>query len=77
VRGLDWIGVKPTNLAFGLEARRETYGITAGELASYNNGMQGAPGAGLGAQGFPGFSRATKSMKIARPSASMPTSRRR
>ena len=55
VRGIDWIGVKPTNVAFGLEARRETYAITAGELASYNNGGQGAAGAGLGAQGFPGF----------------------
>ena len=55
VKGLDWIGVKPTNVAFGLEARRESYGITAGEPASYVNGMQGAAGAAPGAQGFPGF----------------------
>jgi iron complex outermembrane receptor protein len=34
------------NVAFGLEARREGYQITPGELASYT---------GTGAQGFPGF----------------------
>ena len=41
------------NVAFGIEARRESYGIEAGEPASYNRGpVVGAP---AGAQGFPGF----------------------
>ena len=55
VRGFDWIGVEPTNFAVGLEARRETYAINAGEPDSYINGGLGAPGAAPGAQGFPGF----------------------
>lgn len=48
----------PLNIAVGLEARRETYGITAGEPDSYRNGgvrlPSGAPTAS-GAQVFPGF----------------------
>jgi len=58
VRGFDWIGVTPTNVAFGLEARRETYSINAGEVASYVKGPRfgpGFPGVSPGSQGFPGF----------------------
>jgi iron complex outermembrane recepter protein len=55
VRGFDWGGAAPANVAVGLEARRETYSITAGEPSSYVNGGLGAPGAAPGAQGFPGF----------------------
>jgi iron complex outermembrane recepter protein len=55
VRGFDWGRAGPANVAVGLEARRETYSITAGEPASYVNGGLGAPGAAPGAQGFPGF----------------------
>jgi iron complex outermembrane receptor protein len=44
---------EPINVALGVEARREGYGIDAGEPASYNRGpVVGAP---AGAQGFPGF----------------------
>ena len=50
----------PARLAVGIEARRETYSIHAGELNSY----QLAPGAGAGtapgAQGFPGFQPANE-----------------
>lgn len=46
----------PLNLAFGLEARREGYEITAGEPASYNRGPLGTNTAlAGGAQGFVGF----------------------
>jgi len=48
----------PLNVALGLEARRETYSISAGEPDSYRNGRQllpnGTPTA-PGAQVFPGF----------------------
>jgi iron complex outermembrane recepter protein len=48
----------PLNIAIGVEARRETYGITAGEPDSYRNGgvtlPSGAP-TQSGAQVFPGF----------------------
>jgi iron complex outermembrane recepter protein len=48
----------PLNIAIGVEARRETYGITAGEPDSYRSGgvtlPSGAPSA-PGAQVFPGF----------------------
>ncbi|MDR2214245.1 MAG: TonB-dependent receptor [Nevskiaceae bacterium] len=54
-RALSWFGEADTNLALGLEARRETYGITAGEEASWINAPGGPPGAAPGAQGFPGF----------------------
>lgn len=48
--------VRPLNLAFGLEARREGYEIEAGEPASYNRGPLGANTAlAGGAQGFVGF----------------------
>jgi iron complex outermembrane recepter protein len=53
VHGFDWGLAEPVNLAFGIEWRRETYGIEAGEPASYERGpIVGAP---AGAQGFPGF----------------------
>ncbi len=48
----------PLNIAVGLEARRETYSITAGEPDSYRNGGVLLPGGGptqSGAQVFPGF----------------------
>jgi iron complex outermembrane receptor protein len=41
------------NLALGVEARRESYGIEAGEPASYDRGP--VVGAAAGSQGFPGF----------------------
>ncbi|MEO8020131.1 MAG: TonB-dependent receptor [Pseudomonadota bacterium] len=41
------------NVALGIEARRETYSIEAGEPASYNRGP--ILGVTVGAQGFPGF----------------------
>ena len=58
VLGLDFVRrfavglAEPLNLAFGLESRRETYGIIAGEPASYDRGTFAGP---QGAQGFPGF----------------------
>jgi iron complex outermembrane receptor protein len=55
VRGFDWGAAGPANVAVGLEARQESFSITAGEVASYVNGGLGAPGAAPGAQGFPGF----------------------
>jgi iron complex outermembrane receptor protein len=49
---------EPLNLALGVEARRESYSIEAGEPASYNRGpVVGAP---AGAQGFPGFQPANE-----------------
>lgn len=42
------------NVAFGAEGRRETYGIGAGEFASYGAGTVSPSGA-AGAQGFGGF----------------------
>ena len=44
---------EPVNVAIGVEARRESYQIEAGEPASYDSGpVAGAP---AGSQGFPGF----------------------
>ncbi|MBM4215800.1 MAG: TonB-dependent receptor [Gammaproteobacteria bacterium] len=58
VRSLEVAGLaSPLNLALGIEARQETYSITAGEPDSYRNGgvlLNGAPTAS-GAQVFPGF----------------------
>jgi iron complex outermembrane receptor protein len=46
----------PLNVAVGLEARRETYEIQAGQPESYNRGPLGGNTAlAGGAQGFPGF----------------------
>jgi iron complex outermembrane receptor protein len=54
VHGFEVGGLpEPLNLAFGVEARRESYGIVAGEPASYNRGP--IVGVAAGAQGFPGF----------------------
>lgn len=58
VRGVQVGGfASPLNLAAGVEARRETYAIRAGEPDSYRNGgvlLNGTPTAS-GAQVFPGF----------------------
>lgn len=54
VRGFEWGGLpEPVNVALGIEARRESYGIEAGEPASYNRGP--IVGVAAGSQGFPGF----------------------
>ncbi|MDP3405390.1 MAG: TonB-dependent receptor [Brevundimonas sp.] len=46
----------PINLALGVEARRESYEIVAGQPESYNRGPLGGNTAlSGGAQGFPGF----------------------
>lgn len=48
----------PLNIAIGMEARRESYSISAGEPDSYRNGGVTLPGGGAtqsGAQVFPGF----------------------
>jgi iron complex outermembrane receptor protein len=55
VRGFEWGFAKPTNLAVGLEARREGYQINAGEPDSYRQGSRTGTGISPGAQGFPGF----------------------
>lgn len=57
-RPVGWFGNRDSHLALGLEARREGYGITAGEPASYLTGPRTGPAFGNpapGAQGFPGF----------------------
>ena len=48
----EWL--QGVNLAAGLEYRRETYGIFAGEQGSYAD-MDGPGGGNAGSQGFPGF----------------------
>ena len=55
VRGFDWRLSAPVNVAIGLEARRESYGITAGEEASWAKGPRSGQDIVAGAQGFPGF----------------------
>lgn len=52
VKPLDVGLFEPLNLAFGLEYRRESFEVFAGEPASYNKGPLNA---GAGAQGLPGF----------------------
>jgi iron complex outermembrane receptor protein len=58
VRGVEISGLaSPLNVAIGLEARNESYSITAGEPDSYRNGgalFNGGP-TPSGAQVFPGF----------------------
>jgi iron complex outermembrane receptor protein len=58
VRGIDFGFSSPVNVAIGVEARRESFSITAGEQASWDNGgarlPDGTP-APSGAQVFPGF----------------------
>jgi iron complex outermembrane receptor protein len=54
VRGFELGSLpEPVNVAFGIEWRRESYGIEAGEPASYDRGP--IVGKLAGAQGFPGF----------------------
>lgn len=59
--GLDFskqypLGSGNLNVAWGMEFRRESYAIKAGDAASYNRGPLGAnTSLGSGAQGFPGF----------------------
>jgi iron complex outermembrane receptor protein len=55
VRGFDWGLVDPANVAVGVEARRESYAIDAGDPASYARGPLTTPMLIPGAQGFPGF----------------------
>lgn len=57
VRSLNAGLASPLNIAVGLEARRETYSITAGEPDSYINGgvLIGTTPTASGAQVFPGF----------------------
>lgn len=58
VLGIDFsreYGGGLVNFAWGVEARRETYEIEAGEPASYNRGPAATPGLASGAQGFIGF----------------------
>ncbi|MDY6946499.1 MAG: TonB-dependent receptor [Pseudomonadota bacterium] len=58
VRSVDVGLASPLNIAIGVEARRETFGIDAGEPDSYRNGgvrlADGSP-TQSGAQVFPGF----------------------
>ncbi len=49
-------GVAPSNLAFGLEHRKETYKIKQGDVASYAIGPGANAGLPSGSNGFPGFS---------------------
>ena len=55
VRGFEVGLAQPLNVAFGLEARRESYSIEAGEEASWARGPLTSPTLTPGAQGFPGF----------------------
>ncbi len=52
VKPIDAGLYEPLNLAFGVEYRRETFEVHAGEPTSYNKGPFTA---GAGSQGFPGF----------------------
>lgn len=52
VRGFDFGLATPINVALGLEYRRESFGVHAGEEASY---ARGPINAATGSQGFPGF----------------------
>ena len=47
---------QPVNIAFGAEARNETYGVTAGDTASWTVGPGAAVGLDANANGAPGFS---------------------
>jgi iron complex outermembrane receptor protein len=46
--------IKGVNVAFGVESRRETYDIRAGERGSWED-YDGPGGGNAGSQGFPGF----------------------
>jgi iron complex outermembrane receptor protein len=47
---------QPLNIAFGTEVRNETYGVKAGEVASYTVGPGAAIGLDANSNGAPGFS---------------------
>jgi iron complex outermembrane receptor protein len=47
---------QPVNIAFGTEVRNETYGVKAGEVASYTVGPGAAIGLDANSNGAPGFS---------------------
>jgi iron complex outermembrane receptor protein len=47
---------RPVNVAFGAEVRNETYGVTAGDPASYAVGPGAAAGLDANSNGAPGFS---------------------
>lgn len=55
VRALEAGLYEPLNLALGVEYRRESFDVHAGEPASYIRGTAGTASAGAGSQGFPGF----------------------
>lgn len=55
-RPLEWSFLaKPANLALGLEARKETYKIEAGDRYSWDVGPGAASGLPSGSNGFPGY----------------------
>jgi iron complex outermembrane receptor protein len=55
-RPLAWSFLaKPANLALGLEARKETYEIKAGDRFSWDVGPGAAAGLPSGSNGFPGY----------------------
>ncbi|MCA0355871.1 MAG: TonB-dependent receptor [Proteobacteria bacterium] len=55
-RPLGWSFLaKPANLAVGLEARKETYEIKAGDRFSWDVGPGAAAGLPSGSNGFPGY----------------------
>jgi len=55
-RPLEWSFLaKPANLALGLEARKETYKIKAGDRYSWDVGPGAASGLPSGSNGFPGY----------------------
>lgn len=63
VRGYDVGLASPLNVAVGIEARRETYEIFAGEPDSYRTGTAGGA---AGAQVFPGFQPSNEIQKSRR-----------
>ena len=67
VRGFDWGLAEPVNVALGVEARRESYSIEAGEPASYNRGpVAGAAGRRAGLPGLPAQQRTRRGARSLR-----------
>jgi iron complex outermembrane receptor protein len=59
---------QPLNIAFGTEVRNETYGVKAGEVASYTVGPGAAIGLDANSNGAPGFSdRQAAGVRIVMP----------
>jgi iron complex outermembrane receptor protein len=55
-RPLEWSFLaKPANLALGLEARKETYSVKAGDRYSWDVGPGAPAGLPSGSNGFPGY----------------------